>query len=341
MSSYLLHNFQAGTRFYASQANEMDQQIFANAENIESLLATRTELESIFLQHANYFSIVVDSDTIYLKYGDYVLSSASLPLDLSDFVPCSGLVLNDVQDGLILWEGDTLQLSTTVTPVDTSQMVRWNISDLLISTITGSGLLTATGIGPQTVTARCGSQTATLSLSIKRKVNFAAGAQLMGWAQMDASRPMIVIDGTDSRDPAFAVTVPFSFAQYSIPAGRTLYVGLTNNAARVGMRVYVFRPVEGGAITLDNQLEEAANYYRIMNIDLVDSATAIHRRTKDAETSQWGYWGQNDYTYTNNTGGTLYFLVGVQDEGQTWMNSETPLETAKTFLANTLDVIIS
>ena len=79
-------------------------------------------------------------------------------------IPCTGITLN--QSTLSFEKvGDTSQLTATLTPADTTDTLSWASSDENVATVSTSGLVTIHGIGTATITATCGNQTATASIS--------------------------------------------------------------------------------------------------------------------------------------------------------------------------------
>lgn len=340
--SYHAHGFIEGTRFYASYANEMDNQIEQNALDIESLLATRNDTDNIFLDKMNQLSIDCDSDTLYLRYGDYVLATAAIPMDLSTFVPCTGIELSDVGSSIDLNQGQNMQFSTVRIPSDCTQNVRWTLSDLTKATITGNGLLTALQLGPVTVTASCGAHNDSVIVNIKKTIDLSSGLSALRFIVYEntTGKKAINVNGNDDGTPySMVVPVPYDLNKYAIPNGRTLTVSLADLTKRVSVRCFVFKPWDNREITVRDNLEEASNLYTVYNTEVLDSQR-IHERTKDGS-GTWGYWGVNEYTYTNNTGETVYFIFGFQDDNHIWDQSQDPeTEGPAVALAN-LRIVIS
>lgn len=81
-----------------------------------------------------------------------------------DAVPCTDLDLD--KDALTFTKvGDTSQLSATKTPSDTTDELTWASSNENVATVDSTGLVTIHGIGTATITATCGTQTATASIA--------------------------------------------------------------------------------------------------------------------------------------------------------------------------------
>lgn len=84
-------------------------------------------------------------------------------ITLSEPIPCTGISLS--QNSITFTSvGSTVQLTATVVPLDTTDNVTWSSSNDNIATVV-NGLVTCTGVGSASITAMCGSQSATCSVS--------------------------------------------------------------------------------------------------------------------------------------------------------------------------------
>lgn len=79
-------------------------------------------------------------------------------------IPCTGITLNTDSITVTKCE-DTAQLSATLTPDDTTDHVVWTSSNENVATVSSSGLVTVHGIGTATITATCGTQSATATVT--------------------------------------------------------------------------------------------------------------------------------------------------------------------------------
>lgn len=79
-------------------------------------------------------------------------------------IPCTGISLNTGSITVTKCE-DTAQLSATLTPNDTTDHVVWTSSNENVATVSSSGLVTVHGIGTATITATCGTQIATATVT--------------------------------------------------------------------------------------------------------------------------------------------------------------------------------
>ncbi|MCD8127751.1 MAG: Ig-like domain-containing protein [Clostridiales bacterium] len=145
----------------------------------------------------------------------FVLNLLSSSADTSETVTATGLTLSETT--LTLAEGETAQLTATVTPEDWSVTVTWVSSDTSVATVDGSGLVTYVSAGSCTITAVADDQMAACAVTCQEaeeetvtaesltlsstKVSLAAGASLqltatvtpedwsgtVTWASSDAS----------------------------------------------------------------------------------------------------------------------------------------------------------
>ena len=84
-------------------------------------------------------------------------------VNFSGNIPCTGISLSSdsVSFDAI---GDAETLTVTLTPSNTTDSVFWNSSDSNVATVE-NGLVTCAGVGSATITATCGSYSATCSVS--------------------------------------------------------------------------------------------------------------------------------------------------------------------------------
>lgn len=87
---------------------------------------------------------------------------------LSEPVPCTGITLS--QNSISATTLGTIgTLTATLTPADTTDQVAWASSDETVATVV-NGVVTAVGLGTATITAHCGNQSATCSVSVQSVV---------------------------------------------------------------------------------------------------------------------------------------------------------------------------
>ena len=91
------------------------------------------------------------------QYTDECLNALRTP------VACTGITLSE--STLSFTNGDPVTLTATVEPADTTDMVVWTSSNQSVVTV-NNGVVTPIGEGNAVITATCGSQTATCSVSV-------------------------------------------------------------------------------------------------------------------------------------------------------------------------------
>jgi uncharacterized protein YjdB len=78
---------------------------------------------------------------------------------------CTGVSLN--KSNLRFTSLDATQtLTTTLTPSNTTDTVSWKSSDTAVATVSSNGVVKAVGYGSCTITASCGSKTATCTITV-------------------------------------------------------------------------------------------------------------------------------------------------------------------------------
>ena len=80
-------------------------------------------------------------------------------------VPCETLTLD--KTALVLNPGGEGQLTATVTPTGTTDVVTWTTSNEEVATVDQTGKVTAVSLGMCTITATCGTQTATCEVTVE------------------------------------------------------------------------------------------------------------------------------------------------------------------------------
>lgn len=90
-------------------------------------------------------------------------------ITISEPIPCTGITLsqNSISSTAI---GTEVTLTATVTPVDTTDTITWVSSDTDVATV-ANGTVTITGIGSATITAMCGTQSATCAVTATHTVD--------------------------------------------------------------------------------------------------------------------------------------------------------------------------
>lgn len=86
-------------------------------------------------------------------------------------IPVEDIVLSETK--IELNEKETKNISCTVYPQNaTDKKVTWTSSDNSVATINSYGMITAVGKGSCTITAKSGDQRATISVTVKAKIDF-------------------------------------------------------------------------------------------------------------------------------------------------------------------------
>ena len=93
-----------------------------------------------------------------VDFSDVAVDQVTIEED----VPCTGITLS-ANTASVTNAEDSVTITATLTPADTTDTVEWSSSNENIATVSG-GVITVHGVGTATVTATCGEQTATVSV---------------------------------------------------------------------------------------------------------------------------------------------------------------------------------
>lgn len=126
-----------------------------------------------------------------LKINNVDFSSVALAhVTYIERIPCTGISLNTNTLSFDTID-ETQTLIATLTPSDTTDQLTWETSNANIATVT-NGVVTIHGIGTAVITAKCGSQSAQVTItqtSLKQKSpKFVAGNII---AKYDALEPLV------------------------------------------------------------------------------------------------------------------------------------------------------
>lgn len=96
--------------------------------------------------------------------------NALTTVNFAEGTQCTGIVLSE--DTAFLGSiGDTVKLTATLTPANTTDRVVWTTSDKMIATV-GDGIVTARGVGTAVITATCGMASAACEVSCTNELKY-------------------------------------------------------------------------------------------------------------------------------------------------------------------------
>lgn len=101
--------------------------------------------------------------TLIITNADFSVNKLTT-VEFGDDIPCTGIEL-DKSVSSLNQIGGTDTITATVSPVDTTDSVIWSTSDADVATVVG-GTVTAIGCGTATITATCGSFSATCTVTV-------------------------------------------------------------------------------------------------------------------------------------------------------------------------------
>lgn len=91
-------------------------------------------------------------------------------VNYTEGVPCTGLSLNETTKTMTA-VGSSFTLIPTKEPLNTTDTVYWSTSNANIATV-ADGIVTQTGVGTVVITATCGNQTATCTITATNVLTF-------------------------------------------------------------------------------------------------------------------------------------------------------------------------
>ena len=122
-------------------------------QTIEALMMDKLTLEA-------------DGTYIYLKFGETVLGMVEAGSGGGETIYCTGIVID--QEAFTVDVSDTAShtLTATVSPADCTQIIRWSSSDPNVVQVASTGALTVVGEGSATITAKCGTQSDSVAVTV-------------------------------------------------------------------------------------------------------------------------------------------------------------------------------
>lgn len=102
-----------------------------------------------------------------------------------DEIPCTALSISSESESFDSI-GDTATVTATVTPSNTTDALNWSTSDNTVASVT-NGVITAVGVGTATITATCGSKSATCAITVRAFMNTDNVAEHIGYKMSDGN----------------------------------------------------------------------------------------------------------------------------------------------------------
>ena len=93
------------------------------------------------------------------NFGDQKLTTVTF----TESVPCTGIALSESTKS-VTSIGSTFTLIPTLTPLNTTDVATWSSSNNVVATV-DNGVVTQAGVGTVVITATCGNQTATCTIT--------------------------------------------------------------------------------------------------------------------------------------------------------------------------------
>lgn len=144
-----------------------DEVVARNPDIITQLLNRMHEVEKIATKEAmqeyvNTYLAEHQQDKISYRVVGKI---AVLPDETK--IACTAITINTTELSFTQL-GETEQLTTTVTPSNTTDSINWETSNNNVATVTNEGLVKAVGYGAAEITVTCGTQTAICHVNVKQ-----------------------------------------------------------------------------------------------------------------------------------------------------------------------------
>ena len=150
-------------------------------------------------------TLEADDTYIYLKYGETVLGMVEAGSGGgTGTVYCTAIAIDQSELSIALADTGDHGLSATVQPVDCTQIVKWYTSNSAVVTVDSTGKLTPVGAGTATITAKCGTQSDTLTVTVVDNSVTVYFGYSASWSYSTPSSP--VLGGNSARGYSSALS---------------------------------------------------------------------------------------------------------------------------------------
>ena len=153
----------------------------------------------------NNLTLDADDEFLYLLYGEEQISKVPMA-GSGNVVYCTGIRIQE-SDQICSIEniGALIALSVFVSPSGCTQTVRWSSSDPTVAEVTSDGTVKVVGEGTAIITAKCGSYSSSINVSVKNlnvKSNIAKNASWINrngtpWNSENSARAYSYVGSTE------------------------------------------------------------------------------------------------------------------------------------------------
>lgn len=168
---YTLKNFSYLRPLESSELNDMESQMISDEARIDAQSLIWDSLDTRVNGFVNSLSLDKESGYIKLFYGNqYVnqlISAAPFP-ETGGYIPPTNLSVSS--NNIVLLEGQTFNLSPTVTPSNCSLNIRCFSGDNEVAEVNRYGVVSALFVGNTSITVKCGSYTITVPTRVNRQI---------------------------------------------------------------------------------------------------------------------------------------------------------------------------
>lgn len=231
-------------------------------------------------------------NALILKGADFSANKVTTITISTDEKPCTEITLD--QSAITATElGDTT-LTATVTPADTTDDVIWTTSDASVATVS-NGVVSVVGLGTATITATCGAQSATCTvtcneITLSPAYGFFKKANLTNYpntyAYSTSNRELLIhaLTGTKTlknqtsdTTARYPIGLPQNTAKVTLSYGSdmrsgVIYFGWLNGEESAYPEKY---PDVAGLVSLDTSNSSAYKQPRTLEYEKPEGATAF------------------------------------------------------------------
>ena len=179
-NNYRTHGFISGMKLTGTAMAEVDAQIKANADNIDTLTGRMDAVMYERQEEIRSLTLTTDGQSVMLYYHNELLGEITLPGDLDSIIRCTALSVssNDIE----VFVGETpVTITATRQPADCNQHLKFMSSDVRKAVVTSQGAVSGLEVGEIPITVRCGTFSQTVTANVKKRISLDGYSSLVTW----------------------------------------------------------------------------------------------------------------------------------------------------------------
>ena len=182
-NSYKTHGFVSGMKLTGTAMAEVDTQIKANADNIDTLTGRMDAVMYERQQEIRSLTLTTDGQSLMLYYHNELLGEITLPGDLDSIVRCTALAVasNSIE---VFIGGSPVSIIATRQPLDCNQHLKFLSGDVRKAVVTSAGAVSGLEVGNVPITVKCGTFTQTVAATVKKRISLDGYSSLVTWLML-------------------------------------------------------------------------------------------------------------------------------------------------------------